>query len=716
MFPAREHGSAIRVLVVEDKIDSEGVSQVLKRHAFTAMAVVAAVAVSAAPAAGQSSGWAIKRSAAADLWFHGLAVIGFEAGPTVRAYAAGYAEAISKAKQAKGVYPTPLDQEIEDLREDLAEDRAFQVFHFLPLYFPDAEPEEFLRALRAVADKETRDPDKVNRVTRPGVAVVSRTIRSGGQRGRLKKLVELLEDEWEVFYAEYWEESVSSNRAVINNSRRQWMADFEPALEVVLTSQRMDGGTALVSPVLGPNGRMYDGVPASRSDNVVAVAEPDAANDDLSIPFSMLHEICYAVVADAQRAPGVRASENATSNGAVRCGEKVVESYLPDYVSAFETMYLDLWNREGPTPPTIATAYPVDDGLDRALDKLILPQAVAARAGSGRTRPTNFGWVIRPQPQTDLWYHTLAVLQADQVGPLGMYSAEYATYIREVKRQRGVYPTPLDSMDADVREQLMKSDPGGTDVFHFLPLYFSRSEPEELMEVLMAVADRDIGRVHVNSEEAEYGMQVLSFALSSGSDRRLLRKLVEAMRSEWELFYEDWWDEWYEERRDQYDAVQELWDKTIAPPLGPFLERERLSGGLAMPSPGLGPEGRIDSRDEFDPSDQVVAMMFPLSEESPDATTFAFLKELCFIIIDPETLRGYARDVESQQDLLRRAAVRCGGMLLEFYVPVLASRYRRAFLKSVGAEESSTQGAFERVFYLEPEIVERMKQEIRRRR
>jgi len=692
--------------------------QVLKRHSLTTIAmVVASLVLGASPANAQQTGWAIRRSAAADLWFHGMAVLGFGAGPNVRAYDPDYVADVIRAKRDKGVYPTELDQEAEDLREKLQKDAAFQVFHFLPLYFPEAEPEEFLRALRAVAEKKTRDPDLVDRVTRPGVAVIARVIENGGQRGRLKDLVELLENEWEVFFADYWQESTDAGRQIISNSRRQWMNDFEPAMEGFLRSQRMDGGTALVSPALGPDGRMYEGVPASRSDNVVAVRLPATASDDLTIPYSMLREMCYAAVDDAERAPGVRVSDNATSNGAVRCGSMVLESYLEDYRSAYETMFLDLWPGEGPTPPTLAAAYPIDDGLEGALGKLIRPQAVAARAGSGRTRPTNFGWVFRPQPQTDLWYHTLAVIQADQVGPLGMYSAEYATFIRDVKRERGVYPTPLDSLDNDVREKLMKSDPGGLDVFHFLPLYFTRSEPEDLMDILMAVAERDVGRLELSYPEAEWGVSVLTNTLTSGGDRRVLRQLVEVMRAEWDLFYKDYWDEWYEERRDQYDAIQELWDKQIAPALGPFLERERLSGGLAMPSPGLGPEGRIDARDEYDPGDQVVAMMFPLSVDTPDASTFAFLKELCFIIIDPETLRGFAGgSVEAAQDLQRRAAVRCGAMLLEFYVPVLASRYRRAFLNAVGAEESSTQGAFERVFYLEPEIVERMKQEIRRNR
>ncbi len=686
-----------------------------KPQRITLLAIVAIVIVLPGSLEAQSTGWAIRRSAAADLWFHGLALVGLSAGPEIRAYAPGYAEGVIEAKRARGLYPTRLDEEAESLLEDLADDQAFQTFHFLPLYFPDAEPEEFLRALRAVADEKTQDAALVNRVTRPGVAVVSRSIRSGSQRDRLKDFVELLEDEWEVFFAEHWEASVAEGRMTISAARDLWMEELEPALEGFLTSQRMDGGTALVSQALGPEGRMYEGVPASRSDNVVAVALPHSPGDEAAVPFAMLHEICYAVVNNAMRAPGVRASQDASSNGATRCGSMILDTHLRHLRPAYDEMYLALWQGDGPVPGMLAEAYPLDDGLEQALEKLIQPPAVAQRAGTGRTRSTNFGWVIRPQPQADLWYHTFAVIQADQPGPLGMYSAEYATYIRDIKRERGVYPTPLDSIDDNLRSQLMERHPI-RDLLHFVPVYFSRSEPEEMMDALMAVAERNPGEANVESPEARYAVALFTQAFESGGDRRVLREVVEAMREEWTLFYRDYWDEWYEENREEYDSIQELWDRQISPSLAPFLEERRLSGGLAMPTPGVGPEGRIVDPDPFQPDDQVVAMMFPLTDGNADASAFAFLKELCFLIIDAETLRGFTRDQDAHEDLERRAAVRCGAMLLEFYAPVMATRYRRAFLNAVGAEESSTQGAFERVFYLEPEIVERLKENLRRNR
>ena len=332
----------------------------LKRHRFTSIfLVVVGLTLGASQAGAQAAGWAIRQSAAADLWFHGLAVLGFGAGPSVRAYSPDYVADVTRAKRDRGLFPTELDEKAEELREELLKDPAFQVFHFVPLYFPDAEPVEFLRALRAVAEEKTRDPDLVDRVTRPGVAVVSRVIREGRHRDRLKDFVELLEAEWELFFADYWQELDEAGSQTLSISKRQWVNDFEPALEGFLTSQRMDGGTALVSPALGPDGRMYEGVPASRSDNVVAVGIPATATDDLAIPYSMLRQMCYAAVDDGQNAPGVRRSENAAFNGAIRCGSIVLESYLEDYRSAYDVRYLDLWPGEGPTPPTLATAYPL---------------------------------------------------------------------------------------------------------------------------------------------------------------------------------------------------------------------------------------------------------------------------------------------------------------------------------------------------------------------
>ncbi len=325
------------------------------------------------------------------------------------------------------------------------------------------------------------------------------------------------------------------------------------------------------------------------------------------------------------------------------------------------------------------------------------------------------GWHIRPGAHTNLWYHALAVIAADQPGPLGLYSAEYATHIREVKQQRGVYPTALDSLASRLREDIGDAR-GAMQTLHFVPLYFPNAEPESMLAALRAVSRRRANDEALSAPEVRFGAFVVAQSLEQGGDRGLLERLVDVMEQEWRVFYRDYWEEQRAEEEDKAAEMQEMWDTFIAPQLGSYLERRRIDAGLVMPSPALGPEGRIVDIEEFQRGDQVVAVQEPLTVEGVDATIYAFLKELCFLIIDDRDLvGGQSVSDDGLEDLRRRAAVRCGAMLLGFYAPTLSARYRRVFLDAVGGEESSTVAAFERVYYLEPEVVQRLQNQIRGR-
>ena len=297
----------------------------------------------------------------------------------------------------------------------------------------------------------------------------------------------------------------------------------------------------------------------------------------------------------------------------------------------------------------------------------------------------------------------MAVIAADEPGPLGLYSADYARHNREVKRELGVYPTMLDSLGPKLREGI--ADDEDLERLHFVPLYFPRTKPERLIKALRAVAKRRTDDPELRGRDVGFGIRVMNQGMRRGSARRLLESLVDAVEQEWDVFYREYWERTHEDQKPRY-----------APQLGDYLGARRLTAGLIMPSPGLGPEGRIIDLDSFDPEDQVVAVQLPITTDRPEATVFAFLKELCFLLVDPRVFNDVAQDDAELDDLRRRAAVRCGAMLLDFYAPVLVGRYRRAFLLAVGAEESSTVAAFERVYALDPEVIELVREQVRRRR
>ena len=107
-----------------------------------------------------------------------------------------------------------------------------------------------------------------------------------------------------------------------------------------------------------------------------------------------------------------------------------------------------------------------------------------------------------------------------------------------------------------------------------------------------------------------------------------------------------------------------------------------------------------------------VAMWFPLTANTPEVSNFFFLKELCFLIINDNAYGRFGRGTQDFDDLRRTGAVRCGAMILDEYSPVLALQYRRTFLDAVGAEESATMQAFDRVYYLDPSVLARLRAQV----
>lgn len=357
------------------------------------------------------------------------------------------------------------------------------------------------------------------------------------------------------------------------------------------------------------------------------------------------------------------------------------------------------------------------------LSLVLIPQSGAAQGpppgrgqppgramGPPAAPPASISWRVEVAAQTNLWFHALAVIAADQPGPLGLYSADYARYIRDFKQQLGVYPTALDSLAPDLRASI--GDGRDLEVIHFVPLYFPQAEPERMLQALRAVVKRKNDPALVG-RDVGFGVAVMRQATQDGKTRSVLGDLVDAVEKEWNVFYRQYWQEIEAQQDSLARAMQAVWDADLAPGLAGYLEEHRLTGGIVMPSAALGPEGRIVELQDYNPGDQVVAVQDPLLVEGPEATVFAFLKELCFLLIDDQKLNPDPLTLEEREDLRRTAAVRCGAQLLQFYVPEQASRYRRAFLDAVGAEESNTVDAFERIYYLDPITYRRLHQQLR---
>jgi hypothetical protein len=321
-----------------------------------------------APLGAQGRGWSVARSAAADLWFHGLAMTGFEGFGALPLYAPGYADSVMRGRRGAGTR-TLLDVRSAHLREAFVSDSAFEVLHFLPLYFPRSDPAAMLAALRRAAEDPARAAAAVGPGERFGVAAALAALPTPAERRVLAEFAEALEDEWRAGYARSAAVTDSARaRAALGELERAWRP-LEAALSPFLAAHRLNAGVILLVPALGPDGRLFEGDPRASDDNVLAVAWPARAAD---AAFLAVRELCFPAVRQALatgRSPEADRveAERLSGTAAVRCGALLLERYAPPAVAGYQAA----WLREAGRSGAFAEAFPIPDALLKALDSAI---------------------------------------------------------------------------------------------------------------------------------------------------------------------------------------------------------------------------------------------------------------------------------------------------------------------------------------------------------
>jgi len=317
--------------------------------------------------------WKVRSEADSDLWFHGMAVIGFEGFGPLRMYDTGYAERVRAAKRRRGIYPTLLDRKSARFRVAFYGDSTFEIMHFLPLYFLAPSSDGLLRAIRAIARDSSAADNAGDPATRNAVKAVASLLGSRRQRELLGEFVDALEDERRVFYEDYERESAGARTAQIAKVQQHWNADLAPALAPYLERWRLGNGLIVVSPALGAEGRFVILGRGSAPGPVIAVGLPSSPADHDGVPLSAVRELCFPIVhavigQDAARKLERVAAERLSSVAAVRCGALALERYVPALRSSYQTQFL----RAAGSPATGA-------GVDAAFIRVFnLPPAVDA--------------------------------------------------------------------------------------------------------------------------------------------------------------------------------------------------------------------------------------------------------------------------------------------------------------------------------------------------
>jgi len=325
-------------------------------------------------------GWAVRSSSSADLWFHSVALTGYDAFGAVPLYQPGYATQVRAERDDAGKGPTVLERNAGEFNSAFSADPNFEVLHFVPIYFAAADVDQMLDALDAVASKGERGAVEVAPAARFGAAVVASVLTSPRERAILARFTAAVRDEWANAYRAERAAQATERNTALAAAARTWVELTAPAIGSALATLSLDGGIILASPALGPEGRFFAGRPDDRTDNVVAVRlalSPTATGDPAWLAVREMHfpSAREALTAAGQLPATAEAAEQATGRAAARLGAAHLAPRGEAVLGAYQAALLRVLGR--PVPEGTAAlarafeaAYPLTD-----------PAAVALRVG-----------------------------------------------------------------------------------------------------------------------------------------------------------------------------------------------------------------------------------------------------------------------------------------------------------------------------------------------
>jgi len=346
------------------------------RRLFALVAGVILIATIALPSAASAQSetpetrWRAILLPQVDLWYHGLATAEFQGFGPDDMYDSGYALRLRDAKQKAGVLPTRLDDRAMHYGSSFRNDSTFEVFHFVPLYFAASTVDPMLAALNVVATSEGTI-DVGDPLAQFGASAVAGTMQRPDQRAILADWTTTLEQEWSSFYAEFWRAQAIQSGPVLQAIQSDWDDAFAPGLSLYLHAYGLDNGVLVLSDPVGPEGRIFEGDPANRSDNIVVVGF-DANAGPRAPLFAAVRELCFPVVRETlANQPGASdrvAATTRSSHAAVRCGAYLLDRFAPDLGAGYRSWFTP--GASGP-PAEVQAAfertYPLDAALSAAI-------------------------------------------------------------------------------------------------------------------------------------------------------------------------------------------------------------------------------------------------------------------------------------------------------------------------------------------------------------
>ncbi|HTJ22378.1 MAG TPA: hypothetical protein VL383_08275 [Gemmatimonadaceae bacterium] len=318
-----------------------------------------------------SRSWTVARDPFVDLWFHALATVGYEGFGPLALYDVRDAERTRVEKRSMGV-STTLDRKAVELRAAFAADSAFEILHFVPLYFAGQDPDRALASLRRALERTNAPDDATARL------IVS-SLPLAREQANFRTFVDAVDDEWKSFLRQSRAlHSVDDARSA-RELQLAWESRFARPLAWYLDAMGLTRGTIIVSPAVGSEGRIV-----RDADGSAVVAVSSARRNTTIAPLLMsVRELAFPLLDRLHTRPDRPArvaAARARDAAAVRAGALILDASDTVLATEYRRLFLDLAGSR-----TFESAYPIDISAEAELRGLI-----AASARSLATRGSSY--------------------------------------------------------------------------------------------------------------------------------------------------------------------------------------------------------------------------------------------------------------------------------------------------------------------------------------
>lgn len=299
------------------------------------------------PAASQ---WEVRSSPAIDLWYYGLASVGFSGPGSLSWYNADFAAAVRAEQRNRTHSESILEKDRARFAAAFRNDTVFEALHFLPLYYAGDDGSRLIATLRSLS--ATANP-------------LGPVFPAATERNLLQRFADALDAE-----RRYMPQSEARARLLdaklVGILDAQWKHEFLPALAPYIRELGIRSGVLLISPAIGSEGRIV----RIGDQTVIAVGTSSSLSPRAPL-YEAVRELCFPLV---NRVSGVTtgsmsrsAAIDAANHAAVRCGAMLLDVSSATMGAEYREMYLGSMTNRGNVSREFDARFPLSKPVEKSL-------------------------------------------------------------------------------------------------------------------------------------------------------------------------------------------------------------------------------------------------------------------------------------------------------------------------------------------------------------